>query len=44
MSVVLLLFFFVVLPSLDQYLALVAAGYDRHPLTYCILGVFAYLE
>ena len=43
-SVALYLFFFVVLPSLDQFFTPVAACYDRYSLTHCILGFFSYLE
>jgi hypothetical protein len=43
-SVALYPLFFVVLPFLAQFLALVAACYDRYSLTYCILGFFSYLE
>jgi len=39
-SVALYLFFFVVLLSLDRFLALVATCYDRYSLTHCILGFF----
>jgi phosphate starvation-inducible membrane PsiE len=44
MSVALYLFFFVVLPPLDRFLALVAPCYHRYSLTYSILGFFSYLE
>jgi hypothetical protein len=44
MSVALYLFFFVVLASLDRFLALVATCYDRYSLTHCILGFYSSLE
>jgi len=43
-SVALFLFFFVVLLSLDRFLALVATYYDRYSLIHCILGFFSCLE
>jgi hypothetical protein len=44
MSVALYVVFVVVLPSLAQFLALVAASYDHNSLTHCVLGFFSYLE